>query len=468
MRCDPSADEAARLLAAGADLVAVIAEVPAATLHVEAAVAGGDEDAFLLETAAGPGRYSFAGVAPSRVVESPPGESRDVLTEVAQLTGGALAPPAVELPFLGGAVGHLSFELATAYERLPVAPADPLRLPRARLGIYDCIAALDHEGGRAHLVGILHAGDDYAAVVARMEELAQRLSQAPQPRGGDEGELPGDLDSVASMSRNAFAAAVERSREYILAGDIFQVQIARRFSVPFGAHPLTLYRHLREINPSPYMFCLRSPQAAIIGASPEMLVRVRDRHITYHPIAGTRRRGRTDADDAAMEAELRGSEKERAEHLMLVDLGRNDVGRCAAVGSVAVTELMEVERYSHVMHLVSTVEAECAAPVQSIDVLRSCFPAGTVTGAPKLRAMEIIAELEPVERGAYAGAAGYIGYGGNLDMAIALRTIVLRDGVAHLQAAAGIVADSTVEEETREIDNKVAALVAAMRRSGGR
>jgi anthranilate synthase component 1 len=247
-----------------------------------------------------------------------------------------------------------------------------------------------------------------------------------------------------------------------VAGDIFQVQISRRFAVPYTGHPFDLYRAIRDINPSPYMFYLATPDCTLVGASPEMLVRITGRRIEYHPIAGTRRRGHSVEDDARMEEQLRSSEKERAEHLMLVDLGRNDVGRVSAIGSVAVTQMMEVERYSHVMHLVSSIEGTLADGCSSLDALRACFPAGTVTGAPKIRAMEIIAELEPETRGAYAGAVGYVGFGGDLDTAIALRTVVLREGIAYAQAAAGIVADSVAHEEALEIDNKVSAQLLAI------
>ena len=289
------------------------------------------------------------------------------------------------------------------------------------------------------------------------------MAQFVDPRAhGDIAVEAGAYEGLANMTRDTFHDAVARCHEYILNGDIFQVQISRRFRSPLRGHPFELYRALREINPSPYMFYLATPDGTLIGASPEMLVRVHGRDVRYRPIAGTRRRGRTPHDDARLAQELRSSEKEAAEHLMLVDLGRNDLGRCCEIGSVCVTELMTVERYSHVMHLVSSIEGRLAPELGPLDALRACFPAGTVTGAPKIRAMEIIAELEAEARGAYAGAAGYVGYGGNLDTAIALRTIVAKDGAAYAQAAAGIVADSTPHEESLEIDNKVAAMLHAI------
>ncbi len=255
---------------------------------------------------------------------------------------------------------------------------------------------------------------------------------------------------------------------HIVAGDIFQVQVSRRFTVPLHAHPFTLYTALRESSPTPYLFYVHAPQCAVVGASPEMLVKVRDGEVEYRPIAGTRRRGRDPGDDEAMATELRTSEKEQAEHLMLVDLGRNDVGRVAATGSVEVRESAVVERYARVMHLVSGIRARLAPGRTALDALRACFPAGTVTGAPKIRAMEVIADLEPHGRGPYAGAVGYIGSGGVLDTAIALRSVVVVDGMAHLQAAAGIVADSTPDEEAREIDNKLSAAAEAVARVGRR
>jgi anthranilate synthase component 1 len=351
-----------------------------------------------------------------------------------------------------------------------------MRVPHGWFALCDTVVIFDHVGHRMLLVAHarLHDGagvdDAYAGAVARIEELRIRLrSPLPPPALLDAAEptppTRDQIDAAASMSRSDFLDAVARCREYILAGDIFQVQISRRFALPLRAGAFDVYRALRSVNPSPYMFYMETPYCAVVGASPEMLVRVTGRHVDYHPIAGTRRRGATPERDLALEQELRDSEKERAEHLMLVDLGRNDVGRVCRIGSVTVDEFMAVERYSHVMHLVSSLSGELAEGRTAVDALRAAFPAGTVTGAPKVRAMEIIAELEPECRGVYSGAAGYLGFGGNLDTAISLRTLVVRDGVAYAQAAAGIVADSTPEEEALEIDNKVAALLVAVERA---
>ena len=488
----PSLEEV-RALAADHDLVPVVGELLAdcdtpvsAFLRI-----GGGPGSFLLESVEGGARlarYSFLGSRPlatvvvgpeAAVIRDHDGRERrvaggDPLSVIEAEVGRWRAAPApgLDVPFRGGAVGFLGYEAATRFERVPTAAADPLGLPLGWFAVVDTLIVFDHVTHRMLL--LTHArtppGCDvdaaYAQAVDRLRGLREEL-RAPLPppastaTAGEEGEA-GPAERRVNSSREQFMASVRRCKEYILAGDVFQVQISRRFAVPLRSSSFDLYRALRSINPSPYMFFLATDRADVVGASPEMLVRVTGSRIDYHPIAGTRRRGRTPARDAELEAELRASEKERAEHLMLVDLGRNDVGRVARIGSVRVTELMEVERYSHVMHLVSSITAELREGTGAVDALRACFPAGTVTGAPKVRAMEIIAEQEPETRGVYAGAVGYLGFGGNLDTAIALRTVVVRDGVAYVQAAAGVVADSTPEEEALEIDNKVAASLLAV------
>ena len=474
----PQLAEVQRLLA-DAGTVPVFRERPAGQLTpVSAMLALGlGPGSFLLESVEGPeriARWSLLGNAPVATVE-PDATSPDPLTVLEERVsaGGSAAVAGLDAPFTGGAVGFLSYEAARRYERIPRAEADPLHLPDAWFAVHDTLVVFDHAERRVLMITNIHrdeveqrgVDDAYAAASARLDDLDSRVAVAQfvDPREhGDISTSARSYEGSSSMSRDAFHDAVARCHEYILAGDIFQVQISRRFAVPLAGHPFELYRALRAINPSPYMFYLATPHCTLIGASPEMLVRVTGRDVRYHPIAGTRRRGRTPEDDRRLEHELRTSEKEAAEHLMLVDLGRNDVGRCCEIGSVRVTQLMDVERYSHVMHLVSSVEGRLSGGLTSVDALRVCFPAGTVTGAPKIRAMEIIAELESEARGAYAGAAGYLGYGGNLDTAIALRTIVVRDGVAYAQAAAGIVADSTPHEEALEIDNKVSAMLHAI------
>jgi anthranilate synthase component I len=460
------------------DVVAVVLALPMGDMTPVAAMRalGTDADCFLLESVEGSGaiaRWSMLGHGPSRVISDNTGDGEDPLDvierEVASLH--AACAPGMGAPLLGGAVGFLTYEAAARYERLPLAAEDPLGLPRQWFGLFDTVAVFDHAGKRLLLSSCVHRDDAigleaaYARALVRIDDLRRAIEAAPPvtapPLRGDAVDVAA-YESLANISRDAFCDRVQRALDYITAGDIFQVQVSRRFALALQAHPFDVYVALRTINPSPYMIYIATPECTLVGASPEMLVQVLDDTIRYHPIAGTRRRGRTPEDDARMEAELRGSEKEAAEHLMLIDLGRNDLGRVCATGSVRVTQHMEVERYSHVMHLVSSIEGTLAEGCVPLDALRSCFPAGTVTGAPKIRAMEIIAELEPEVRGPYAGAIGYVGFGGDLDTAIALRTIVVRRGVAYVQAAAGIVADSLANEEALEIDNKVAAQILAV------
>ena len=492
LTCRPGLDEV-RALAAEHDLVPVATELLAdcdtpVSAFLRLGVAPGS---FLLESVEGGerlARYSFLGRDPlctvtlrdgmASVVQADGLESRepysDPLLPVERLVSQYRVAPLVGVapPFAGGAIGFLSYEAATHFERIPMAPADPLGLPEGWFALVDTLIAFDHVTHRMVLLTHAHTppGADvaraYADAVGRLEELRDRLRQPlPPPLPLPEGLAAGEdvhPDEAANFSRPDFMRAVERCKEYILAGDIFQVQVSRRFAVPLRAAPFDVYRALRSINPSPYMFFISSPACDIVGASPEMLVRVTGRSVEYHPIAGTRRRGATPERDAALERELRESEKERAEHLMLVDLGRSDVGRVCRTGTVKVTEFMEIERYSHVMHMVSSISGELREECSAVDALRACYPAGTVTGAPKVRAMEIIAEMEPERRGIYAGTVGYLGFGGNLDTAITLRTLLVKDGVAYAQAAGGIVADSTPHEEALEIDNKVAAPLAAV------
>ena len=459
------------------DVVAVVVELPIGDATPVAAMRalGTESSCFLLESVEGSGvvaRWSMLGHGPSRVISDAGGGDDPLLVlerDVASIS--AACAPGLAAPLLGGAVGFLTYEAADRYERLPVAARDPLQLPRQWFAIFDTVAVFDHAQHRLLLSSCVHRGDPagfeaaYARALTRIDHLRDSICAAvPEPAAPRAG-MPVDVgahDHEANLSREEFQDRVRRALDYIVAGDIFQVQVSRRFALPLHADPFDVYVALRAINPSPYMIYIATPECTLVGASPEMLVQVTGKDVRYHPIAGTRRRGRTPEDDDRMERELRASDKEAAEHLMLIDLGRNDLGRVCATGSVRVTQHMEVERYSHVMHLVSSIQGTLEDGCGSLDALRSCFPAGTVTGAPKIRAMEIIAELEPEARGAYAGAIGYVGYGGDLDTAIALRTIVVRDGIAYVQAAAGIVADSSVHEETLEIDNKVAAQILAV------
>ena len=301
----------------------------------------------------------------------------------------------------------------------------------------------------------------YDDATARIDDVIRRLNT--QPRLPEPNlDQPTGADVEFNMTRERYDGMVKKSREYIIAGDIIQTVVSQRMSRPTSAHPFQIYRSLRAINPSPYMYYLELDGFQIVGASPELLVQVVDGQVAVHPIAGTRRRGRNEAEDLALEEELRNDEKERAEHIMLLDLGRNDVGRVSKPGTVRVTQTLDIERYSHVIHLVSHVTGQLQDGYTNYDALRACFPAGTVSGAPKIRAMEIIAELEPDRRGVYAGAVGYFDLSGNMDTAIAIRTLVVKDGVAHVQAGGGIVYDSTPEFEYMETLHKAGAILTAI------
>ncbi len=374
-----------------------------------------------------------------------------------------------ELPrFHGGAVGYLAYESVARFERLPVPEKNVVGLPLSIFSFTKTVLVFDHLKHRVRIVTHLHldAPDleaEYQRACAIIDNVQQclrqpmRLPEEPAPI-----DDPAALQIVSNRTRAEFEGLVCRAIEYIQAGDIFQVVVSQRLSRHVNAAPFTVYRALRAINPSPYMFFLDLQDFHIIGASPELLVRVEDGEVTIHPIAGTRARGADTQRDLQLEQELKNDTKERAEHIMLVDLARNDVGRVSIPGTVQVNQLLEVERYSHVMHLVSNVTGQLRAGVSSYDALRSGFPAGTVSGAPKIRAMEIISELEGEQRGVYAGAVGYFSHSGNLDTAIALRTMVMMNGHAYVQAGGGIVADSDPGEEYQESMNKARALLRAL------
>jgi anthranilate synthase component 1 len=374
-----------------------------------------------------------------------------------------------ELPrFHGGAVGYLAYETVARFEHIPVPEKDTLGLPLAIFCFTETVVVFDHLKHRVRVVTHLHldAADldvEYRRCFAVLDNVQQRLQQVPSlPDEPPPIEDVAALEVVSNRTPEEFEAMVRRGKEYIRAGDIFQVVLSQRLSRHVNAAPFTVYRALRNINPSPYMFFLDLEDFHIVGASPELLVRTEDGEVTIHPIAGTRRRGTNALSDQQLADELKNDPKERAEHVMLVDLGRNDVGRVSLPGSVQVNQFMEIERYSHVMHLVSNVTGHLRPDVSPYEALRAGFPAGTVSGAPKIRAMEIISELEDEQRGVYAGAVGYFSHSGNLDTAIALRTMVIRNGRAYIQAGGGIVADSDPGEEYQESMNKARALLRAL------
>lgn len=379
------------------------------------------------------------------------------------------APLTGALRFAGGLAGYFGYDTVRYVEKKLDVPRgqnrppllDPIGAPDIVLMLSDELAVVDNLSGKLHIIVYADPATEnaYRNAIARLDALRKQLrAQAPLPTYMPMGTAE---EPESEIGKAAFLGAVARCKQYILDGDIMQVQISQRISQAFDAPPINLYRALRSINPSPYMFYFDLEAFQIVGASPEILVRQEGKKVTLRPIAGTRKRGETPERDLALEAELKNDPKECAEHLMLIDLGRNDVGRIAKTGTVKVTEQMIVERYSHVMHLVSNVEGEIRDDVGTIDLLRATFPAGTVTGTPKVRAMEIIDELEPSKRGVYAGAAGYLGFNGNMDLAISIRTGVVKNKRLYVQAAAGIVADSVPELEWHETENKARALLRA-------
>jgi anthranilate synthase component 1 len=415
---------------------------------------------FLLESVEGGerlARYSFIGFQPS-ALELGDGDPLPALRAVA---AEATAPVPGIPRFHGGAVGYLGYETARHFERLPLAEGPAPAMPESAFLRAEDLAVFDHVTRRLKLLTI-HRPDreGYDVAVGRIDEMDKRLATdppAPAAAGADGAQWK------ANMSPGQFHAMVDAARELILAGDAFQIVVSQRFQKPLAASPFDVYRCLRAINPSPYMFFLAlGGDRYVVGTSPEKLVQVEGRRVETRPLAGTRRRGANPAQDAGLEKELLSDLKERAEHVMLVDLGRNDVGRVARPGTVKVDRLMEVERYSHVMHISSTVSGELRDGCTSLDALRAAFPAGTVSGAPKIRAMEVIAALEPEQRGVYAGSLGYVSFGGNLDMAITLRTIVIANGIAYVQAGAGVVADSKPEREFEETLEKAGAMFKAI------
>jgi anthranilate synthase component 1 len=491
-------------------------------------VAQEEPEAFLLESVEGGehvGRYTFIGIEPYKKIVSrgrsitvdEGGKHRnfegDVFAELKRALGGHTPARLPGLPpFTAGAVGFFSYDVVRQIERLPSLATDELGVPDACLMFFDQVLAFDHVKKEIHLIvtadltrdvapdkpgapsmrshrmgGAAHSAEAYAHAIKRLDRLEKRLARAlPQPGKSRSSAKPGALKLTARTAKATFLKSVLRAKEYIASGDVFQCVLSQRFDCVPGVDAFDVYRALRIVNPSPYMYFLRfgmapaaesakagkkagkksKPAVAhIVGSSPELLVRVHGRTVEYRPIAGTRPRSADEVEDRALEASLRADEKEVAEHVMLVDLGRNDVGRVSEYGSVKVKDLMFVERYSHVMHLVSSLEGKLKPELEAIDAFRACFPAGTLSGAPKIRAMEIIEELEPARRGVYGGSILYADFSGNLDSCIAIRTLFMNGEQGYIQAGAGLVADSVPENEFAECANKARAVVRAIERA---
>jgi len=444
---------------------------------------------FLFESVVGGekwARYSFLGCEPSVIFKSKDssveiienGETKtihchkDPLYELKKLMERYKPVKLPGLPrFFGGAVGYLGYDMVRFFEKLPELTEDDLNLPDSLLMITDTIIIFDNVNQKIKVVSNAHtegvdAEEAYHRAAERVEDMIDRLRSAI-PISNRKGKPSKIEEPSSNFSKDAFKDIVEKARNYIREGDIFQVVLSQRFQVENHEDPFDVYRAIRSLNPSPYMFLLTMGEVSLVGSSPEVLVRVEEGDITLRPIAGTRKRGETEEEDKALEDDLLADPKERAEHIMLVDLGRNDVGRVSNVGSVEVDELMVIERYSHVMHIVSNVKGKIKGDLDAYDVLRACFPAGTVSGAPKVRAMEIIEEFEPTKRGPYAGSVGYFSFTGNMDICITIRTILIKGDQAYVQAGAGIVAYSDPESEYVETVNKAKGCMRALEIAAG-
>jgi anthranilate synthase component 1 len=475
------------LLAREATLVPVAKIVPAdlrTPVSAFLAIAANEPNAFLLESIEGGekiGRYTFLGARPYMVLRAHgdqitlehKGKKEKIQGSIFQVLDGLLrehrpARVAGMPPFTAGAVGFFTHDAVRQLEKLPVVAHDDLKLPDCALMFFDRLLAFDHVRHEIYIIATAdvrkqsprqaysHALRDIAAIEKQLAApLSRKHLLPPKPKKGP-------LKTAVSVSKKHFLRTVERVKSYIMAGDVFQAVPSLRLEMEPGVAPLNIYRALRRVNPSPYMYFLRMDGMTVLGSSPEMLVRVKGSQLEYRPIAGTRKRGKDEAEDLRLEQELRSDEKERAEHVMLVDLGRNDVGRVSEFGSVKVSNLMFVERYSHVMHLVSAVVGRLRQGLTAVDAFAACFPAGTLTGAPKVRAMEIIEEVEPVRRGIYGGSVLYADFAGNLDSCIVIRTMLVKGKKAYVQAGAGIVADSDPESEYQECMNKAQALLRAV------
>jgi anthranilate synthase component I len=427
--------------------------------------------AFLLESIEGGeriARYSFLGGGPFLIKRYRNGQPADFMENLRATMARYKSVKLPNLPpFTGGAVGYFGYDMVRTIEDIPQTGVDDLGIDDAVLMFYKTVLAFDHLRHQIHIISNVILDEKQESIETQYENAVEEISQIEAVLRAPL-EIPiaarteVDLSVRSNFERQDFINAVVNAKEYIAAGDIFQVVLSQRFEVDLSASPFEIYRALRIVNPSPYMYFLKTPETSIVGASPEMLVRIRDREIEYRPIAGTLPRGSSAAEDEALAEKLRKDEKERAEHIMLVDLGRNDLGRVSRYGTVRVEDLMFIERYSHVMHLVSSLHGELRDGIDRWDTLMACFPAGTVSGAPKVRAMEIIDELEPTKRGVYSGAIMYVDFRNNLDSCIVIRTLVARGNKGYIQAGAGIVADSVPENEYQESVNKARALLRAI------
>ena len=486
MRYRPSFDQFLELASQGT-VVPLFRQLTADTLTPVSAFCKilEGEHAFLFESVVGGerlGRYSFLGAGPFLRFTAHGNQIRlrgtrneefthpDPLQFLEELLNQYRAPQVPGLPrFTGGAVGFAGYDTVRYVERLPNAPPDDRDLPDLSFAFYDRMVIFDHITKTIAVVAHAHVDPQrlrecFDTACQKIDRLVERLQQGVADLQLTDIEPIGDISIpyTSNFTREGFETAVEQCKEYIRAGDIFQVVLSQRLTTETRARPFDIYRTLRVVNPSPFLFYLKTPESCLIGSSPEIMCRCEAGQVTIRPLAGTRPRGKTPSEEDRLAAELLADPKERAEHIMLVDLGRNDVGRIATFGSVELSSVLSVERYSHVMHLCSTVTGKLSPGMSAFDALRACLPAGTLSGAPKVRAMEIIDELEPCRRGPYGGAVGYIDFGGNMDTCIALRTLVLKGQTAYLQAGAGIVYDSVPASEYEETLNKARGLLRAI------
>ena len=469
----PSLDEVKQLQAQG-NVIPVYKSVIADFLTPVSAFLKLEKErshAFLLESIEGGeriARYSFLGVDPFLITRYRDGQPANFIPNLRATMARFKSVKLPNLPpFTGGAVGYFGYDMVRTIEDIPSTSVDDLGADDAVLMFYKTILAFDHLRHQIHIISNILVGESQESIDVQYQKAVDEIHRTEASLHAPLELIPAtrndrDVAVRSNFDKKDYLEGVATAKEYIAAGDIFQVVLSQRFEVDLPTPPFEIYRALRIVNPSPYMYFLKMPETTIVGSSPEMLVRVRGREIEYRPIAGTLPRGSSNEEDEANAERLRNDEKERAEHIMLVDLGRNDLGRVSRYGTVKVAELMCIERYSHVMHLVSSLRGELRDGVDRWDALMACFPAGTVSGAPKVRAMEIIDELEPTKRGVYAGAVMYVDFSNNLDSCIAIRTLVVRGNKGYIQAGGGIVADSVPESEYMETVNKSRALIRAI------